>query len=111
MIPCCERHGGHRQPDQKRRAQRGADGLREQAVLFVRDGRGGLLGEDDLQSGGGNAHQEKNTEQGKPDAVFLLGHPAVGHDLRRGHEHAAAHRGDDEPAALAEKGGFGFHGV
>src|SRR5439155_20486675 len=65
-------------------------------------------GADDLQAGGRSAPQEKDAKQGKPHAIFLLGHPAIADDLCRGHESAAAYRGDGEPAALAEESRMAF---
>ena len=94
----------HHQPDVKRRSQGGPDRSRKLSILGIAQGRRRLLREDDLQSGRRDAHQEEYPEEREPNAVFRRRHPAIGHHLGRRHEHAAAHRGDHQPAALAEKG-------
>src|SRR5882724_11221003 len=77
-------------------------------MLETADRRRRLLGEDNLQTGRRNAHQQENAQQREPDDVLDRLHPTVGRDLRGHHEEATGSRGDDEPAALAEKGGVTF---
>ncbi len=106
-----KRDDGGNEPDEKHPEENGASGDGKLAFFFVIGRGSGLLGEDGLQGGGGDAENDEDAEQRDKGGVIFRTHFA-GDTVNEGHEGAAKKRGDNHPTALLEEGrlALGAHG-